>query len=508
MAATAPLDQEMAAATSHTFSSRGPPGEFKDGRWYCACEPRKLASFLTVKKEGKNKGRNFYTCPNPVSSGNQCQFFLWLEDAEKFKRELFNQHLNHQPSPTSFSLPSPANPNTLPLNLYSSPTPTSTNFVLSAPTSPGNLFSHIHNLAHFNNMPVMNSIENPGGASSTDARLLPIDGSEGSKNKTTSNTSTGAQDKDPHPATEVRRFGIFRGIPRDDVSSSDEEWDSKRIPVWVRIRLLEQMKKKKALATTKRKRSIVDEDDISSDDELVTSNPTDKASVQKNLRQRKLSGATDPITPANNRKKNVLDNNLSFDGLPTPQSANTRFTIDSMASTPGTKRFKNAEARPVVTGPASQFVTPTPVRFRDAMAHTNPTSGGLGNNNGISPTTFTDIGEDEEITIITLGFLQAEPGVSPSTQRTLREVLNRWSRRARGIEQSRTSLRATIREKDRIIAELREKVAKLEEEQRARRDVLMRAAAGELQMAPPQQAAGTSKDGAAAIGGINGPLKG
>jgi hypothetical protein len=469
-----------------------------------------LADFLTVKKEGKNKGRNFYTCPNPVSSGNQCQFFLWLEDAEKFKRELFNQHLNHQPSPTPFFPHSPANPSTVPLNLYNSPTPTSTNFVLSAPASPGNLFSNIHNLAHTNNMSVMNSIENPGGASPTDARLLLTDGSEGSKNNTTSNASTGTQDKDPHPAPEVRRFGIFRGIPRDDVSSSDEEWDSSQhLPVWVRIRLLEQMKKKKkALATTKRKRSIVDEEDISSDDELITANPTDKKSAQRNLRQRKLGGTTDPTTPANNRKKNVFDNNLSFDGLPTPQSANTSFTTDSMASTPGTKRLKNAEARPVVAGPASQFVTPTPVRFRDAMAHTNPTSGGLGNNNGISPTTFTDIGEDEELTIITLGFLQAEPGVSPSTQRTLREVLNRWSRRARGIEQSRASLRATIREKDRIIAELREKVAKLEEEQRARRDVLMRAAAGELQMASPQQAAGTSKDGAAAIGGINGALKG
>lgn len=41
------------------------------------CKPRKEAACLTVKKEGKNQGRRFWTC----TTRGLCNFFLWEDDA-------------------------------------------------------------------------------------------------------------------------------------------------------------------------------------------------------------------------------------------------------------------------------------------------------------------------------------------------------------------------------------------------------------------------------------------
>ena len=45
------------------------------------CECGIYAKFLTVKKEGPNKGREFYTCPR--SRGNCCDFFKWADELEE-----------------------------------------------------------------------------------------------------------------------------------------------------------------------------------------------------------------------------------------------------------------------------------------------------------------------------------------------------------------------------------------------------------------------------------------
>lgn len=56
------------------------PGLFADGIWLCDCIPHLPAEHFKVKKEGRNKGRWFYTCQN--SEGRRCGFFLWDEDAK------------------------------------------------------------------------------------------------------------------------------------------------------------------------------------------------------------------------------------------------------------------------------------------------------------------------------------------------------------------------------------------------------------------------------------------
>ena len=55
-------------------------GAFENGQWLCDCEPRLPAEHFQVKKEGKNKGRWFYTCQKHESE--RCGFFLWDDDAK------------------------------------------------------------------------------------------------------------------------------------------------------------------------------------------------------------------------------------------------------------------------------------------------------------------------------------------------------------------------------------------------------------------------------------------
>ncbi|RYP06293.1 hypothetical protein DL765_009564 [Monosporascus sp. GIB2] len=58
-----------------------PDGLLRDGVWYCNCTPRLPAVQFTVRRETKNKGRSFYGCPKKRGEGNQCDLFLWAEDA-------------------------------------------------------------------------------------------------------------------------------------------------------------------------------------------------------------------------------------------------------------------------------------------------------------------------------------------------------------------------------------------------------------------------------------------
>ncbi|KAK9433333.1 hypothetical protein V1505DRAFT_362379 [Lipomyces doorenjongii] len=51
-------------------------GLYEDGAWKCNCNPRRQAAHREVKKDGRNKGRFFYSCAT-----GKCNFFLWEDDA-------------------------------------------------------------------------------------------------------------------------------------------------------------------------------------------------------------------------------------------------------------------------------------------------------------------------------------------------------------------------------------------------------------------------------------------
>ncbi|KAM3415517.1 hypothetical protein BST61_g9038 [Cercospora zeina] len=51
-----------------------------DKLWYCDCTPRLPAEQFTVKKQGKNHGRRFYTCQQVQDK--RCGFFIWSDEAQ------------------------------------------------------------------------------------------------------------------------------------------------------------------------------------------------------------------------------------------------------------------------------------------------------------------------------------------------------------------------------------------------------------------------------------------
>ncbi|KAF7531167.1 hypothetical protein G7054_g9132 [Neopestalotiopsis clavispora] len=72
--------------TSDTPTKKPDNGYFTKGQWHCNCQPRLPAVQFQVRRESKNKGRWFYTCPVDRTKGKtgepqKCDFFLWAEDA-------------------------------------------------------------------------------------------------------------------------------------------------------------------------------------------------------------------------------------------------------------------------------------------------------------------------------------------------------------------------------------------------------------------------------------------
>ncbi|KAI0383870.1 hypothetical protein F5Y04DRAFT_249884 [Hypomontagnella monticulosa] len=73
----------QASGFPSTPSSKAPlNGEFRGGVWHCNCRPRLPAVQLRVKKDGPNWDRPFYKCRRNRNEDNQCDFFLWADDAQ------------------------------------------------------------------------------------------------------------------------------------------------------------------------------------------------------------------------------------------------------------------------------------------------------------------------------------------------------------------------------------------------------------------------------------------
>lgn len=62
-----------------TTPNTGVKGHFANGIWRCNCNPPLPAEHFQVKKDGRNKGRWFYTCQHTAAA--RCGFFLWGDDA-------------------------------------------------------------------------------------------------------------------------------------------------------------------------------------------------------------------------------------------------------------------------------------------------------------------------------------------------------------------------------------------------------------------------------------------
>ncbi|KAI9767992.1 MAG: hypothetical protein M1840_005304 [Geoglossum simile] len=67
-----------------TPARRSWTGRYTGGTWYCACSMKAVC--FPVKSDTPNKGRSFWRCPRAI--GEQCAFFVWVEDEADAKAYL------------------------------------------------------------------------------------------------------------------------------------------------------------------------------------------------------------------------------------------------------------------------------------------------------------------------------------------------------------------------------------------------------------------------------------
>ncbi|KAF7564085.1 hypothetical protein G7046_g17 [Stylonectria norvegica] len=71
-------NEALQPPTPKSQKKRLDKGLWKDGEWWCNCEPRKKATLRETKKSGRNAGKLFWTC----NVYPFCDFFLWRDLAK------------------------------------------------------------------------------------------------------------------------------------------------------------------------------------------------------------------------------------------------------------------------------------------------------------------------------------------------------------------------------------------------------------------------------------------
>lgn len=377
-----------------------------------------------MKKEGDNKGRWFYTCPKPRAE--QCRFFLFENAAMALQKKTLEQKSVFSNKKTASANESPST-NT---DTNNKPQPSNPNQGISRAETPQS--------------EVASTVAGGPMFSPTSSVF-------------------------PTPAPRGRIFGNVGRVP-NPFWSSDEDSDDTADP-----RRNSNSERYPTVSTpTKRKRTHADDEvtarrggngrpgtvdmsEFDSDDDAQLAEMADQAErihqSQSSQPSQRSQFSDSVATPSGGRG---LGARTGLGGLPTPESGNSFHG----ASEPGAKRFKTAQ------GPQGAS-TPTPARTRNALAGGDLSQGDY----------YSD--DDAEITIAVLGLLKAEP-VSTPVRRALRETLNLHALKARGVERGRDVLREGLKTRDQRIADLQARVVKLEDERRARK-VALKKAASDLQ---------------------------
>ncbi|KAK3397978.1 hypothetical protein B0T20DRAFT_413862 [Sordaria brevicollis] len=154
----------------------------------------------------------------------------------------------------------------------------------------------------------------------------------------------------------------------------------------------------------------------------------------------------------------------------------SRGNSSSAAAEPGpTKRIKFDARQPATTTRASTSST-TSSQTLPRSLQTTPTA------NRLSTTTGPGPGDDYQITTEILGILSNERQVSNATRQVIRDKLNTYALRMRGVERGRDMTRAALKAKEANEAELRARIEELERERKVANDKIraLRDGLGEL----------------------------
>lgn len=148
----------------------------------------------------------------------------------------------------------------------------------------------------------------------------------------------------------------------------------------------------------------------------------------------------------------------------TPTSRGNSTTAASESS--ATKRVKFSDPRGPSTNTRATTST-TPSQTQGRSLQTTP-AGGI--SRPITTTTGPGPGEDYEITTSILSLLANEKGVADTTRQVIRDKLNMYALRMRGVERGRDMTRAALKAKEAKEEELRARIEELERERKSAAD--------------------------------------
>ncbi|KAK3498390.1 hypothetical protein B0T13DRAFT_261611 [Neurospora crassa] len=236
--------------------------------------------------------------------------------------------------------------------------------------------------------------------------------------------------------------------------------------------------------------------DLESDEErqlvrILESNPPHPSQEQ----QRRRTNVPAPALSQARTTSNTTGTAMPHPGTRTPNPQRTYNASASMltptsrgntttsASEPGaTKRVKlfSDTRGPSPPPPSSTTTTTTTTTTTKPTTSTNlsqtqgrfhqttPTGGGIGRPTTTTTTTTTGPGscDDYEITTSILSLLSSEKGVSDATRQAIRDRLNTYALRMRGVERGRDMTRAALKAKEAKEVELKARIEELERERK------------------------------------------
>ncbi|EGZ77371.1 hypothetical protein NEUTE2DRAFT_100187 [Neurospora tetrasperma FGSC 2509] len=408
----------------------------EQGRWYCDCiNGPQPAIRLQVKKEGPNQGRFFYTCREPRDLGavpGQCGFFLWEETAQEREKKAESRPVQH-----SEYVPDFASRERMPRLPW---------------------FPPYGEGLHFVDEPYFGcyEVEDYGWAPD----------------------STVDDDLD---SVKVKKEDMD-----DSASGLSAIKPSKR--------------KRPAMAATTTMREEKEYGDLESDEErqlvrILESNPPHPSQEQQRMGANVPAPALSQARTSNTTTGTAMPHpgtrtpnpQRTYDASASMLTPTSRGNTTTSASEPGAaKRVKLSDTRgPSPPSPPSTTTKPTTStnlsQTQGRSYQTTPTGDGIGR-----PTTTTTTGpgscDDYEITTSILSLLSSEKGVSDATRQAIRDKLNTYALRMRGVERGRDMTRAALKAREAKEVELKARIEELERERKVAADKVraLRDGLGEL----------------------------
>ncbi|ESA44082.1 uncharacterized protein NCU03265 [Neurospora crassa OR74A] len=397
-----------------------------------------LAVRLQVKKEGPNQGRFFYTCREPRDLGavpGQCGFFLWEEAAQEREKKAESRPVQH-----SEYVPDFANRELMPRLPW---------------------FPPYGEGLHFVDEPYFGcyEVEDYGWApdSTVDDDLDSVKVKKEDMDDSASGLSAIKPSKRKRPATAAA------ATMREEKEYGDLESDEER----QLVRILESNPPHPS-QEQQRRRTNVPAPALSQ--ARTTSNTTTGTAMPH------------PATRTPNPQR-TYDTSAS---MLTPTSrGNTTTSASEAGATKRVKLFSDTRGPsppPSSTTTTTKLTTSTNLSQTQGRSYqTTPTGGGIGR-----PTTTTTTGpgscDDYEITTSILSLLSSEKGVSDATRQAIRDKLNTYALRMRGVERGRDMTRAALKAKEAKEVELKARIEELERERKVAADKVraLRDGLGEL----------------------------